>query len=349
MALSAALAIIAGVILVAAGLLRPGFVTNFLPEPALVGFLFGMALIIVVRQAGKLVGVSTGEGDFFERAWHLLSQIDQWGLATMAVGLGAVATLLALERLAPKVPASLVVLIAGIALSALLDLEGHGVETVGHIPSAVPTPAIPDVSGHEVAGLLGGVRPDPELHHPGAQLGWPAPALAAVGGGDDPDRGGELRPRQRLGKRRPHAVDGMDGAAKAGGDHRGGKIRLLRPPNGVERAGGLEAAAAVDRPAELQLGVVRPGPGGIQVGGGRRSGRRIGGQPRVVQLVPLGGQHRCAEGAAAIIGRHTCRSSVLAQTYSRPLASKVTVGSRPLAESSRPPRLRQLTPPSKEA
>jgi sulfate permease, SulP family len=155
-ALSATLAIIAGVILIAAGLLRLGFVTNFLPEPALVGFLFGMALIIVVRQAGKLVGVSTGEGDFFQRAWHLLSQINQWSLVTMAVGLGALAGLLLLERLAPKVPASLVVLTAGIVVSALLDLQSHGVEVVGHIPSAVPSLAIPDVSRHEVAGLLGG-------------------------------------------------------------------------------------------------------------------------------------------------------------------------------------------------
>jgi high affinity sulfate transporter 1 len=155
-ALSAALAIIAGVILIAAGLLRLGFVTNFLPEPALVGFLFGMALIIVVRQAGKLVGVSTGEGDFFQRAWHLLTQVDQWSLTTMAVGLGAIAALLLLERLAPRVPASLVVLAAGIALSALLDLERHGVEIVGTIPQALPTPAVPDVSAHEIAGLLGG-------------------------------------------------------------------------------------------------------------------------------------------------------------------------------------------------
>ncbi|MGH3100195.1 MAG: SulP family inorganic anion transporter, partial [Thermoleophilia bacterium] len=155
-ALSATLAIIAGAILIAAGLLRLGFITNFLPEPALVGFLFGMALIIVVRQAGKLVGVSTGDGDFFQRVWHLLTQIDQWSLATMAVGLGAIAALLLLERLAPKVPASLVVLAAGIAISALWDLESHGVEIVGTIPPALPTPAIPDVSGHEVAGLLGG-------------------------------------------------------------------------------------------------------------------------------------------------------------------------------------------------
>jgi sulfate permease, SulP family len=153
--LSAALAIIAGVILVAAGLARLGFVTNFLPEPALVGFLFGMALIIVVRQAGKLVGVSTGEGDFFQRAWHLLTQIDQWSLATMAVGLGAIAALLALERLAPKVPASLVVLLAGIALSAWLDLDQHGVEIVGEIPPALPALAIPDVSALRWPGCWG--------------------------------------------------------------------------------------------------------------------------------------------------------------------------------------------------
>jgi MFS superfamily sulfate permease-like transporter len=145
-ALSAALAIIAGAILIAAGLLRLGFITNFLPEPALVGFLFGMALIIVVRQAGKLVGVSTGEGDLFQRAWHLLTQIGSWSLATMAVGLGAIAALLLLERLAPKVPASLVVLAAGIAISALWDLESHGVEIVGTIPRRCrprPSPTCP--------------------------------------------------------------------------------------------------------------------------------------------------------------------------------------------------------------
>jgi MFS superfamily sulfate permease-like transporter len=96
-ALSAALAIIAGVILIAAGLLRLGFVTNFLPEPALVGFLFGMALIIVVRQAGKIVGVSTGEGDFFQHAWHLSTQVGSWSLVTMAVGLGAIAVVVDLS------------------------------------------------------------------------------------------------------------------------------------------------------------------------------------------------------------------------------------------------------------
>lgn len=63
--LSAALAVVAGGVLLAAGLARLGFVTNFLAEPALYGFLFGMALTIVVRQAAKIVGVSSGDGQFF--------------------------------------------------------------------------------------------------------------------------------------------------------------------------------------------------------------------------------------------------------------------------------------------
>lgn len=58
--LSAALSTVAGVILLVAGLLKLGFITNFMAEPALTRFLFGMALIIMVRQLGKIVGISTG-------------------------------------------------------------------------------------------------------------------------------------------------------------------------------------------------------------------------------------------------------------------------------------------------
>jgi high affinity sulfate transporter 1 len=154
--LSAALAIVAGVILVVAGLLRLGFITNFLAEPALTGFLFGMALIIVVRQAGKLVGASTGDGDFFARLYHLLAHIDMWSVATMAVGIAALLTLIALERFAPKVPASLVVLALGIVFSTVFHFDQHGIAIVGTIPSSVPTPHVPDVSWSQVGDLVAG-------------------------------------------------------------------------------------------------------------------------------------------------------------------------------------------------
>ena len=154
--LSAALCLVAGVILLAAGLLKLGFITNFMSEPALTGFLFGMALIIVIRQLGKIVGVSTGDGDFFARLWHLLAHIGSWGGVSIVVGVIAIGALLALERYLPKVPASLVVLVLGIVLSYLLKLDHHGVEVVGKIPSSVPAPHVPNVSWHQVAQLTGG-------------------------------------------------------------------------------------------------------------------------------------------------------------------------------------------------
>ncbi|MFZ3495998.1 SulP family inorganic anion transporter [Streptomyces sp. 5.8] len=154
--LSAALAVIVGAVLLAAGLARLGFLTNFLAEPALLGFLFGMALTIVVRQAAKLVGVPGGDGNFFERAWTVLSGAPHWSLVTLAVGAGALALLFLLERFLPRLPASLIVLVAALVLSAALDLESHGVETVGHIPSAVPVPHLPGIPAADWIALFGG-------------------------------------------------------------------------------------------------------------------------------------------------------------------------------------------------
>lgn len=154
--LSAALAIIAGAVLLAAGLARLGFITNFLAEPALVGFLFGMALTIIVRQAAKLVGVSSGEGNFFQRAWTVVSKAPDWSLTTLTVGTAALALLLVLERFLPKLPASLIVLVLGLLISVIYGLKDHGVEIVGTIPSAIPTLHLPDIPAKDWMMLAGG-------------------------------------------------------------------------------------------------------------------------------------------------------------------------------------------------
>lgn len=154
--LSAALAVLVGGVLLAAGVARLGFVTNFLAEPALVGFLFGMALTIMVRQAGKILGVSSGDGDFFQRLAKLLSQAGEWSWLTIAVGLAALAALLVLELRLPRLPASLIVLAAGLIVSQALDLKAHGVQTVGKVPSAVPIPHLPGIPEADWAKLAGG-------------------------------------------------------------------------------------------------------------------------------------------------------------------------------------------------
>ena len=107
-ALTVALALATGVFALAAGLARLGFVANFISEPVLKGFIVGLALTIIVGQVPKLLGISKGAGDFFGQLWHLVTHLGQAQGLTVVVGLGSLATVLILRRLAPVVPAPLV-------------------------------------------------------------------------------------------------------------------------------------------------------------------------------------------------------------------------------------------------
>ena len=155
-AASAALAMLVGVVLIALGLLRMGFVSRFISAGVQVGFMFGLGLTIIVGQLPKLLGVPPGDGDFFGQAAGLLGRLGDTNGWTAAIGLGSLAVLLGLKRVAPAVPAALAVVVAGIALVALFDLSARGVEVIGSVDGGVPLPAIPSVSWHDLLGLLPG-------------------------------------------------------------------------------------------------------------------------------------------------------------------------------------------------
>ena len=142
--LSAALAILVGIVLVALGVLHVGFVSRFIAASVQAGFMFGLGLTIIVGQVPALLGVSKGEGDFFlPQLWHLLTRLGDVNGWTAAVGLGSLALLLALKRVAPGIPAALLVVVASIVVVALGDLADHGVDVIGEIEGAVPVPALP--------------------------------------------------------------------------------------------------------------------------------------------------------------------------------------------------------------
>jgi MFS superfamily sulfate permease-like transporter len=118
--------------------------------------MFGLGLTIIVGQLPDLLGVEGGDGDVFAQAGHLLSRlgdIDPW---TAAIGLASLAVLLGLKRVAPAVPAALLVVVAGIVVVALFDLTARGVDVIGEIDGAVPLPALPLVGVEELVGLLPG-------------------------------------------------------------------------------------------------------------------------------------------------------------------------------------------------
>jgi high affinity sulfate transporter 1 len=152
-ALTAALAVVTGVVALVAGLLRLGFVSNFISEPVLKGFIIGLALTIIVGQLPKLAGLERGDGNAFEQAWDLLTSLGDTSLTTLAVGLASLALLLGLRRFAPRVPGSLVAVAAGVVAVALANLDDHGVAIVGHIDAGLPSLARPDVAAADY-GLL---------------------------------------------------------------------------------------------------------------------------------------------------------------------------------------------------
>jgi sulfate permease, SulP family len=146
-ATAALLALLVGGFLVAAGLLRLGFLADFISSPVLAGFKAGMGLVIAASQLGKVLGVPVEGDGFFAKVWSALRQLGDANPATVALALGGLAVLLALRRWAPKVPGPLVVAVAGIALAALTDLEGRGVALVGPVRGGLPRFELPDFAG----------------------------------------------------------------------------------------------------------------------------------------------------------------------------------------------------------
>src|SRR5262245_26471656 len=98
--LTIALALLVGVITTIAGLLRLGFIANFISEPVLKGFIIGLALTIMIGQLPKLFGVEKEDGDFFEQAWRFLGNLGDTQGRTLVVGLLSLGLILVLREVA---------------------------------------------------------------------------------------------------------------------------------------------------------------------------------------------------------------------------------------------------------
>jgi high affinity sulfate transporter 1 len=143
---TATLALLVGALLVAASVLRLGFVADFISEPVLIGFKAGIGLVIVVDQIPKLLGAHFPKGGFLHNLLATVQAIPHASLATVAVGFLTIGLLLGVERLLPRAPAPLVAVAAGIAAMSLLGLQAYGVETIGRVPQGLPSFISPDLS-----------------------------------------------------------------------------------------------------------------------------------------------------------------------------------------------------------
>ena len=135
-------AIMVGVILLVAGVVRIGFIADFIPKSVVIGFLNGMALIIILAQAGKLLGIELTQTDFFPRVWEFFTKIHEAHRLTLIVG-GACLLGLFLFRLIPKIPEAVLVVVLATVAVIWWNLETQGIKLVGLVPAGLPHPELP--------------------------------------------------------------------------------------------------------------------------------------------------------------------------------------------------------------
>ena len=135
-------------------LLRLGALADLLSRPVLVGYLAGIAAIMVASQLGKLLGVPEDADGFVAELRQVLGRLDEVHAPTAALSLITLAAMLVAAALAPRAPVAMLGMLGATAAAALLDLSDRGVRLVGEIPGGIPAPGVPDVGMSELTTML---------------------------------------------------------------------------------------------------------------------------------------------------------------------------------------------------
>ncbi|MFJ4850729.1 MULTISPECIES: SulP family inorganic anion transporter [unclassified Streptomyces] len=142
--LAAALAVVVGLLAVVAWAARVGFVADLLSRPVLVGYLAGVAMIMIVDQLPKLTGVPVTGAAFFPQAASFVAHLPQAQPPTVLMGACALVFLFLVRRWAPMAPGPLLAVVFGTVAVSVLGLRGHGVAVIGEVPSGLPSASLPE-------------------------------------------------------------------------------------------------------------------------------------------------------------------------------------------------------------
>ena len=143
--LTATLAILVGAICVVGYLARLGFLANLLSKPILVGYMAGVALIMIAGQLGKISGISIPGTSVFAQVGTFIQQLNFIHWPTLILAGLVFGFLLSIGQLFPTAPAPLLAVLIGTGAVAIFDLQGHGVAVVGAIGAGLPQFVIPSL------------------------------------------------------------------------------------------------------------------------------------------------------------------------------------------------------------
>src|ERR1700742_2418735 len=152
--LAAALALMVGLMLAAAGIFRLGWIADLLSIPVTIGFLAGISAHILISQLPAILGLPSPEGPMLERLVTLAEHLNETNAFTLVIGLGVLAIIALSEQIDARIPGALIGLALAAAAVVLLRLESRGVSVLGGISVEMPKAAIPIVSVSRLTSLL---------------------------------------------------------------------------------------------------------------------------------------------------------------------------------------------------
>src|SRR5271169_2014236 len=186
-ALTSALAILIGAFFLLFGVLRMGWVAAFIPTPVMRGFIEGLVCVTIIGQVPHLLGIEGASGNFFTKLWFVLRHVLGASLAPVLTGLLSLMAMLVLRRLAPRIPAALVVAAMATILVGLLGGEAAGISVVGELPSGLPHLVLPSLDLAVWRELVPGALAIVLVGYAEALGGAKAAAMQS-GGGVDPNQ-----------------------------------------------------------------------------------------------------------------------------------------------------------------
>lgn len=278
-ALAGLVAILSGVILVAGGALRLGFVMDLFSNPIRLGYLQGIAVTVIVGQLPKLAGFSVDGGGIVDSARRFVDGLlgGRADPAAAAIGAGALVTIVALHRFTPRLP-RLFIAVGGATLAVwLFGLDD--LPTVGRLPSGLPAPSLGGVGLHDALTLLlpaAGIaliaftdtgilsralaaRANQDPHPNGEMAALGAANIAAGALGGFPVSGSSTRTPVALASGARSQVMGLLAAAMVVGVAAAAPGLTVHLPSAALAAVVITAAASfIDVPGTVRLARVRP-------------------------------------------------------------------------------------------
>lgn len=147
-------ALLAGGILLIAGMLRAGWISEMLSTPVTIGFLAGISIHIIAAELPALLGISVREAAPLLQIFQVARELAHVNGATLALGVGVLGVTLAGKRISPKVPGALAGIVAAAGLVMTLHLRTHGVAVLGALNAELPRFVGPAVRGSDIERLL---------------------------------------------------------------------------------------------------------------------------------------------------------------------------------------------------